>query len=725
MKTTLKMILIASLILFPGYAWGIANWTVMIYMAADNDLEYYALNDFLELSSVGSSTNVKIVVQLDRGGYDSRYGAWTKAHRFYVTRGMTPTEGNAISNWGDGKGGREINTGDPGELKKFVEWAITNYPANNYLLVLWNHGQGWKNKSEKEGKEPTKWIFYDDTSDDVLWMFELKEALKGKRLSIVAMDACLMGTIEAMTELLGIADYFVGSEAEVPANGLPYNTIMSSLLSNPSMTPRSLCEIIVEKYGDFYKSSVLPVTISAIDMSKLNQVIEALDNFVEGTISRKDWNSIKNARSSVLSFPYEEDYRYQIDLGNFTSDPSLKSAIGNAVFKKYNSSELSNASGISIYFPQGREYNPFYSDTRRTFLSLSKWNNLLKEYLKGTAPRADIPKSDVKPNIDGIIKGNEWEDAYIIEKEGVKIYLKCDEKYIYIAVDDIKDSTLNINDRVGIYFDTNGDWSWPQSRGNEGNYWIRYDGTKWEGVFRAIWGNSGMPNSDENYESLSSNELTFATSLSTGHLVYEIRIDYTLRWKANPGDEVHLYIFAYDGGKNQDDICWPQDLTGIDYGHLSPLNYGTVKLGERIEIPSIEVKPEEIDFGEVKVDKTETRNITVKNVGTGTLFVEASLEGKGSSSFSISPASLALSPGESGNISVSFKPKRDESYTAYVVIRSNDPLKDTCYVYLRGEGKEEIWLLGGCTASGCENGLSYLLFLIPLFLIGSLSKKDN
>gem|GEM_PF-3887175 len=63
--------LVVALLSLPTLAWG-ANWTVMIYMAADNDLEPYAISDFLELSSVGSSSSVNILVQLDRGGWGSK-----------------------------------------------------------------------------------------------------------------------------------------------------------------------------------------------------------------------------------------------------------------------------------------------------------------------------------------------------------------------------------------------------------------------------------------------------------------------------------------------------------------------------------------------------------------------------------------------------------------------------------------------------------------------------
>jgi hypothetical protein len=43
-----------------------AKWTVMIYMAGDNDLDPAALDDIAELARVGSSEDVNVLVQLDR-----------------------------------------------------------------------------------------------------------------------------------------------------------------------------------------------------------------------------------------------------------------------------------------------------------------------------------------------------------------------------------------------------------------------------------------------------------------------------------------------------------------------------------------------------------------------------------------------------------------------------------------------------------------------------------
>ena len=43
-----------------------ANWTVMVYLAAGNDLETVGIQDINEMEMVGSTKEVNIVVQIDR-----------------------------------------------------------------------------------------------------------------------------------------------------------------------------------------------------------------------------------------------------------------------------------------------------------------------------------------------------------------------------------------------------------------------------------------------------------------------------------------------------------------------------------------------------------------------------------------------------------------------------------------------------------------------------------
>ena len=114
------------------------EWTFMVYLDGDNNLEEAGIDDFMEMSSVGSSAEVNIVVQFDRRDlYDTTYGDWENCKRFYVTQGLEPYAANGTEMG-------ELNMGDPATLTNFINWATAAYPADNYALILWNHGGGWR-----------------------------------------------------------------------------------------------------------------------------------------------------------------------------------------------------------------------------------------------------------------------------------------------------------------------------------------------------------------------------------------------------------------------------------------------------------------------------------------------------------------------------------------------------------------------------------------------------
>jgi len=114
-----------------------ADWTILIYLDGDNNLERNAIDDFIEMAVVGSSAQVNVIVQFDRvAGYDARYGDWTGTLRFRVTQGMTPESDNALADIG------ELNMGDPQTLIDFVSWGKAAFPAQRTALVLCQFYQG-------------------------------------------------------------------------------------------------------------------------------------------------------------------------------------------------------------------------------------------------------------------------------------------------------------------------------------------------------------------------------------------------------------------------------------------------------------------------------------------------------------------------------------------------------------------------------------------------------
>lgn len=115
-------------------------WTLMVYMAADNELEAQAIVDLKEMFAANLPDDVNVVVMVDRAnGYDASEGNWTGAYRGQVQQGMTV---QAIASDWENLG--EVNTGDWSTLKGFIDSVKANpgYAAQRYGLVIWGPGGG-------------------------------------------------------------------------------------------------------------------------------------------------------------------------------------------------------------------------------------------------------------------------------------------------------------------------------------------------------------------------------------------------------------------------------------------------------------------------------------------------------------------------------------------------------------------------------------------------------
>jgi hypothetical protein len=228
-----------------------AEWTIMIFLNADNNLEQFGLQDFREMARVGSTDQVNIVVQFDRNGsFANTNPQWEQTLRFRVTKNMRPIPAQAVEDIG------EANMGEGRVLADFVQWAGQRYPAQRTMLVIWNHGQGWRVfettpvpgsaqavaahrafrnvRRTREATRRTKrlasyrgteaertsasvapppaiplnqvvggavrYVSTDDTDGDELYNREIQDSLhallQGERLDLIGFDACLMSMVE-------------------------------------------------------------------------------------------------------------------------------------------------------------------------------------------------------------------------------------------------------------------------------------------------------------------------------------------------------------------------------------------------------------------------------------------------------------------------------------------------------------------------------------------------
>jgi len=356
-----------------------AEWTIMILLDADNNLEEYALDDFLEMSSVGSDENVNIVVQLDRiEGYDTSYKNWNTTKRYLVEKDMRPNEANAIMDLG------ETNCGDPEVLIDFAQWSMENYPADKYSLILWDHGGGFR-ADDNSRTLPFKHVCWDDTDGDVLTLKEARYALKtitdngASKIDLLGFDACLMGMLEVGYQFKEFADYMTASEEVEPAFGWNFDEFLGKLVKNPTAGPKKLGEYIVTTYeGETLSTTDLYICAKiANEVSVLGQKLINPDYFgriitvVIEAYYFWDWDFVDLYNFSELILKYFED------------DEDI-SGVAQAIMNKIKDAVTSNkydtpdTHGISIYIPW-EYYDLEYDET--LFAKITKWDEFAKWFI--------------------------------------------------------------------------------------------------------------------------------------------------------------------------------------------------------------------------------------------------------------------------------------------------------------------------------------------------------
>jgi hypothetical protein len=243
------------------------EWTVLVYMAADNDLHPYALWDLYEMEArfesernmAGSSLKTDLLVQVDGP-------AQNDLRRLHIFSGPVAYGKKTKSDFENGhldqvkspvvERPREDKKSEKDRLAEFLAWGAKNYPAKNYMVIVWGHGQGWKSYPVKNparsrtlerndvalenfpSPEPDAkfgGIAFRQNSGTWLDIPALRSVLDGfkrltgKAIDVYASDACLMQMLEVSYELSSSARFVVGSTQVQNFLGLPYRRILYEL----------------------------------------------------------------------------------------------------------------------------------------------------------------------------------------------------------------------------------------------------------------------------------------------------------------------------------------------------------------------------------------------------------------------------------------------------------------------------------------------------------------
>ena len=162
------------------------EWTILMYMSADNNLESAALEDFLEMEKSKLNTKeVTVLVLLDRcPSYDSSNGNWNNTKLFRLKTGSDEFSKEIISEdiecvelGLNATNQNELDMSAYMSLARSVNFVYENYPANHYGIIFWGHGEGWRG------------FCYDLTSETRMSLNQMKlglqTGLNGKKLDLI------------------------------------------------------------------------------------------------------------------------------------------------------------------------------------------------------------------------------------------------------------------------------------------------------------------------------------------------------------------------------------------------------------------------------------------------------------------------------------------------------------------------------------------------------------
>jgi len=290
------------------------TWTVMVYMAAENnsELDAVAVEDLKEMER-GVTENVHVVVQINR--------AWPAVPQRYEIRSSRGGK-QGVSKFVD-EDPRGTNMGKEETLTRFLTWAVPEFPADHYCLVLWGHAYG---------------LGFGRDHGDALRLDELRNALHlfrkqrqqdvapesgDGRLELLGTNACAMSYVEAAYELREHSEYLVASQIAVPYAGWPYELILSRLGSVPDA--ESLGQLVVNAYASHFNGLVAGerVTMSLLNLGALSSVKEGLalkgvDDF--GDLIQKFADAIRDESRSNGPFGDRRAYVRDVFLAAASGD---------------------------------------------------------------------------------------------------------------------------------------------------------------------------------------------------------------------------------------------------------------------------------------------------------------------------------------------------------------------------------------------------------------------
>ena len=243
--------------------------TVIVYMSGENSLTSYVNGDLNEMKEgsrlIGPGS--ALLVYVDKS---------SKKELPWLARIRDGQVTDSVSLSDMGINDADALSSDPHVFEDVLQYAVRHYPATrDYGLVLWGHSSGWL---VKDSVPYTRAYGVDNgrndvSSNDGKWLnlpTMARVLQKLPHFKFIFADCCNFMCLESLYELRYVADYIIGSPAEIPAEGAPYSKMLPALFQQDD----NFYTAIVDRYYE-QKVKGLDLPLSVVRTSEIEHVAQA------------------------------------------------------------------------------------------------------------------------------------------------------------------------------------------------------------------------------------------------------------------------------------------------------------------------------------------------------------------------------------------------------------------------------------------------------------------
>lgn len=381
-------------------------WTVFVYGHGDHNLSNTLVRDIVEMANAEISEQVRVIVLAD---FDSSQQIADSGETFpvgaewlRVTGGGEAPESLGVE--------AELDLDDPNVLASSISAAFTQFPAEHYALILWDHGGSWSGGFGGDSQNGQR---AGEPMSAPLVAQAIRAGLDDaqiERVELFSFDTCLMAGAEVALEMQDLTEVYIANAELDYGDGWDYDAFLTHLSTHLQDSAEDLATMEVGFWDAHHKQASPNDTLLrshiALRAYELGLLAAAVDDFVAAWLASDTLTGTELGRAGYFSLP---PYMNQLedaqaepelrDLGQFlrkmtaVSDPVVAAAaqtaldaLGHAMLRR-SQGELRAAAGqvgLHVELPLAASLTPelmsAYEQLAPQWVEASGWGNALAVY---------------------------------------------------------------------------------------------------------------------------------------------------------------------------------------------------------------------------------------------------------------------------------------------------------------------------------------------------------